>query len=153
MFKIMFLALAFLSSSIALGQAAPSTDVVELKLSTAAHADEPAVDAPEAEAAAPDFVTKTEPDYTSGNFLAKLMSFLTALYMGMWMLGEILTRISVWTENKWDNKAAEYVSQATWFVGAFAGRMGWKLPKLVIEHEAEKIAAKKVSASSSDPKV
>jgi len=36
----------------------------------------------------------------------------------------------------------------TWFVGAFCGRMGWKLPKLVIEHEAEKITAKKMEAVS-----
>lgn len=161
MFKILLFVFAFLSSStIALGaDTLPQTEIIQLKAKVVG-VDDGSVTVADNSAVAPaeehkpvDMIHKVEPDYTSTDFLSKLMSMLAALYMGMWTLGEILTRISVWTENKWDNKLAERVSQVTWFIGAFCGRMGWKLPKLVIEHEAEKIAAKKASTSSDSAKV
>ena len=72
----------------------------------------------------------------------KIGAFMAGAYVFLWGLGEFLTRISIYTKNKWDNKAAHYISQALWFIGAFAGRMGWKLPKAVIMVEADKIKAK-----------
>lgn len=151
MTKIFFLIALFLSSTIALGAGEPE---VQLKATIAGEAPQAEVGPVLKEASAPaEFITKTEPDYTSMDFLSKLMSILVSIYMTMWTLGEILTRISVWTENKWDNKLAERVSQVTWFIGAFCGRMGWKLPKLVIEHEAEKIATLKAASASDKPSV
>ncbi len=150
MFKILFVLSVFFNSMIALGQSVAMPHEKDQLLVDASPS--LTVDVVSEEHKAPEFINKTEPDYTSQDFLAKMMSMLTALYMGMWVLGEALTRVSVWTENKWDNKAAERVAQITWFIGAFAGRMGWKLPKLVIEHEAEKIAAKKMAAVSDKDK-
>lgn len=148
MMKVLFLISAFFSSTIALSGGEP-TGLITMESSIAAPDGAGAVLVEKSQA--PEFINKTEPDYTSTDFLTKLMSLLASIYMGMWTLGEILTRISVWTDNKWDNKLAERVAQATWFLGAFCGRMGWKLPKLVIEHEAEKIVAKKTANTADKP--
>lgn len=144
MFKVLVFVIAFLScSTIAVSQTAEKKETV-----VSAAADAPSVEAKaeiKPEVSAP--VEAEKPEQKT-DFWTKMMSILGSLYVGMWAIGEILTRVSVWTENKWDNKAAAWFSQATWFLGAFAGRMGWKLPKLVIEHEADKLAQKELTSES-----
>lgn len=149
MLKILLLVSLFFSSTIALSEAAKPV-VVDVPAASEPAAVDPG---PQSEDQIVSSVKEEKPvDMTSMDFLSKMLYFLGLIYSGMWMLGELLTRISVWTENKWDNKAAAWISQATWMIGAFSGRMGWKLPKLVIEWEAEKIATKK-AAKAPDQKV
>lgn len=76
------------------------------------------------------------------DWVSKLSAYVVAIYLFLWAMGEVLTRISIVTKNTWDNKAAAVISQILWFIGSFAGSMGWKLPKAVILAEAEKIKAK-----------
>ena len=52
-------------------------------------------------------------------------------------LAEGLTRISVATDAKWDNKVAAVLSQVSWFLGTMLGKFGYSVPKLVVE-EAKK---------------
>lgn len=91
-----------------------------------------------------------EPDYVEfreegGTWFAKIAAFIVALYFFLFGLGEALTRISVYTKNGWDNKAAAILSQILWFMGSFLGKFGYKLPKLVLEDEAKKLEDKKKS--------
>lgn len=139
MFKVFVFALIFFSSNVAVSQSV-EIEYPAMELYATATAEAPKLVAPTT-SSSEQKVEQAEPETV--DLAAKFLQWLAAIYLLMWGLGEGLTRISVWTENKWDNKLAALVSQVTWFIGAFAGRMGWKLPKLVIEHEAEKIADKK----------
>ena len=94
-----------------------------------------------AEDLALEVVTKTEPDASAG-WVAKIIGFAIAAQLMLRGLAEGLTRISVLTKNKTDNKIAAYLSQAAWFLGAFMGKFGYSVPKLVVE-EAKKKEEKK----------
>jgi hypothetical protein len=77
-----------------------------------------------------------------GSFLTKLVVFMLAIQLVLYSLGEALTRVSVMTENKWDNKAAKYISNAAWILGLAISKFGYSVPKLVIEEKAKKLESK-----------
>lgn len=88
-----------------------------------------------------------EPDFVEIASLTKTLTSSAGFseFIG-WMLGfqivlrgtaEGLTRISVYTETKWDNKAAAWASQAAWLLGAGLGKLGYGVPKLVVEEKAK----------------
>lgn len=80
---------------------------------------------------------------TDGSFLAKVMAFFVALQVIFYALGEGLTRISVMTENRWDNKLASGFANVAWMMGLVISKFGYSVPKLVIEEKAEKLGEKK----------
>ncbi len=69
----------------------------------------------------------------------KILAIMVGVQVGLYGLAEALTRVSVWTENKWDNKAAHYVGQASWALGALLGKFGYSVPKLILEEKAKQI--------------
>lgn len=71
--------------------------------------------------------------------LHKVLAIMVGVQVGLYGLAEALTRVSVWTENKWDNKAAHYVGQAAWAIGALLGKFGYSVPKLVLEEKAKQM--------------
>lgn len=83
------------------------------------------------------------------DFLARIMGFVTAMYFFMYGLAEALTRFSVWTENKTDNKLAQWISDVTWILGSVIGKFGYSIPKLVLEEKAKVAAA----AAATPPQV
>ena len=78
-----------------------------------------------------------------GSFFAKVIAFMVAIQIILYALGEGLTRISVYTDNKWDNSIAEKVSSAAWILGLVVSKFGYSVPKLVIEEKAKKLEEKK----------
>lgn len=80
---------------------------------------------------------------TDGNMLAKIVAFGLAIQIILYALGEALTRISVYTENKWDNDLAAKVSSIAWYLGLIISKFGYSVPKLVIEEKAKKLEEKK----------
>lgn len=79
----------------------------------------------------------------NGEFIAKLIAFMVAIQIVLYGLSEGLTRISVYTENKWDNKIAEKISSVAWILGLVISKFGYSVPKLVIEEKAKKLGEKK----------
>ena len=79
---------------------------------------------------------------TSLPWLAKALAFVMALQIFLRGAAEALTRVADYTETKWDNKLAAWFSQASWFLGVFLGKLGYGVPKLVIEEKAKQVAEK-----------
>lgn len=69
----------------------------------------------------------------------KLIAFIVAIQLILFAIAEALTRISVFTENKWDNDLAQKLSKISWFLGVVIGKFGYSVPKLVIEEKAKKV--------------
>lgn len=82
----------------------------------------------------------------SGTFAAKALALMVAIQVLLYGLGEGLTRLSVLTENKWDNKVANWISNAAWVLGSVCGKLGYSTPKLVIEEKAKELNEKKQGA-------
>ena len=82
----------------------------------------------------------------SGEFFAKMVPIVVATQVLLYGVAEGLTRISVITEAKWDNKLAGWISEAAWVAGVLVGKFGYGTPKLVIEEKAEKLKEKKPGA-------
>ena len=76
---------------------------------------------------------------TQCNFFPKLIAFIVSLQLVLFAVAEALTRISAFTENKWDNDLAQKVSKAAWFLGVMIGKFGYSAPKLVVEEKAKKL--------------
>jgi hypothetical protein len=76
---------------------------------------------------------------TQGDFFPKLIAFIVSLQLVLFAVAEALTRISAFTETKWDNDIAKKVSKAAWFLGVMIGKFGYSTPKLVIEEKAKKL--------------
>lgn len=85
--------------------------------------------------------------FLENDMVAKIVGIVVTVQLCLYLFATALTKISVWTENKWDNKAAAYASQAAWFLGVFIGKFGYSTPKLVIEEKA-----KEINAGNSKPK-
>ena len=79
---------------------------------------------------------------TQGDFFPKLIAFIVSLQLVLFALAEALTRISVITENKWDNDLAQKISKVAWFLGVMIGKFGYSTPKLVIEEKSKKVNSK-----------
>jgi len=80
---------------------------------------------------------------TNGAFFAKIVAFGLAIQVVLYALGEALTRVSVYTDNKWDNDLAAKVSSFAWYLGLIISKFGYSVPKLVIEEKAKKLEDKK----------
>jgi len=78
----------------------------------------------------------------SSNIGIKVIPVMIAIQVILYGLAEGLTRLSVFTENKWDNKVAMWLSQAAWVLGVLLGKFGYSTPKLLIEEKAKEQAAK-----------
>lgn len=78
----------------------------------------------------------------SGEFIAKATPLVIAGQVLLRGVAEGLTRISVLTENKWDNKLARWASDAAWISGVVIGKFGVGTPKLVVEEYADKATTK-----------
>lgn len=113
MFKILIFVAVWISmSTIALGQeAAPATETIIFLENLA-----------------------------KGEFWAKILGIMVGVQVMLYGLASGLTKISVYTENKWDNKIASWISQAAWVIGAFLGKFGYSIPKPVLEEKAKEIA-------------
>jgi hypothetical protein len=81
----------------------------------------------------------------SGSFVAKLIPILIAVQIILLGVAEGLTRLAVITENKWDNKVANFLSNAAWIAGVLIGKVGYSTPKLVIEEKAKAAQKEPVS--------
>lgn len=79
----------------------------------------------------------------SGEFLAKLAPLVLGSQVILLGLAEGLTRIAVYTDNKWDNKLAGWLAEAAWVSGVVVGKFGYGTPKLVLEEKAHALAEKK----------
>jgi len=127
----------------------------EVKAAEAPVGQEAIIEAPVAEIPATDVVVAPEVpkeevkkvELFSAEWFAWLGGMLVSIYTLLWLLGEGLTRVSVWTENKWDNKIAAGLSSITWFLGTVLGRFGYKLPKLMIEDIVEQAKEKDKKAA------
>jgi hypothetical protein len=75
--------------------------------------------------------------------LQKILAIIVGVQVGLYGLAECLTRVSVWTENKWDNKLAYYISQIAWALGALLGKFGYSVPKLILEEKAKQLNGEK----------
>ncbi len=80
---------------------------------------------------------------SDGSFFAKIVAFGLAIQIILYALGEALTRISVYTDNKWDNELASKISSVAWTLGLIISKFGYSVPKLVIEEKAKKLEEKK----------
>lgn len=89
---------------------------------------------------------------TEGSIVAKLLGIMVGIQFILYGLATGLTKISVYTENKWDNKLAAILSQASWFLGVFLGKFGYSIPKPVLEEavhqEADKALKKELALES-----
>jgi len=74
----------------------------------------------------------------SGDFLAKLIPLIIGFQVILYGIAEGLTRISVVTENKWDNKLAHGLSEVSWLIGVVIGKFGYSVPKLVVQEKDKK---------------
>lgn len=81
----------------------------------------------------------------SGDFVAKLIPMIVGVQILLYGVAEGLTRISVITENKWDNKLANWLSEAAWVAGVLVGKFGYGTPKLVMEEKVAKKAEEQKS--------
>jgi hypothetical protein len=98
-----------------------------------------AADVPEMQEKAVSFLSLL----TDGNMFAKIVAFGLAVQIVLYALGEALTRVSVYTDNKWDNDVAAKVSSIAWYLGLIISKFGYSVPKLVIEEKAKKLEDKK----------
>lgn len=78
----------------------------------------------------------------------KIMAFVVSLQVFLRGLAELLTKISDYTANTWDNKAAAWVSEAAWVVGLFLSKFGYGTPSAVIQ---DKVDAKLEAAGKQGP--
>lgn len=78
-----------------------------------------------------------------GETAAKYVSIFIAIQVFLFGLGEALTRISVYTDNHWDNKLAEKISSLAWMLGLVISKFGYSVPKCVIEEKAKELSEKK----------
>jgi hypothetical protein len=78
----------------------------------------------------------------NSDFMPKLIAFVVAIQLVLFAVAEALTRISVITENKWDNDLAQKISKVAWFLGVMIGKFGYSTPKLVIEEKSKKVNSK-----------
>lgn len=137
MVNVLLLAI-FFSSSIAIAQVqAQQPKAEEVKANAAQPAVDQAVKAPVFEK-----TVEVKREVFSADWWKWLGGIMGSIYVLLWALGEGLTRLSVWTDNKWDNKIAGYLSEAAWLLGSVLGKFGVGVPKLVIQDKAEQIAAK-----------
>lgn len=74
--------------------------------------------------------------------LLKLLAFLFALQIFFRGTAEALTRFADYTDTKWDNKVAAWMSEAAWILGVALGKIGYGTPKVVIEHIKDEAKAK-----------
>lgn len=81
----------------------------------------------------------------SGAFFAKMLPVVVATQVLLYGVAEGLTRLSVLTENKWDNKASEKLSELAWLLGVVIGKFGYSTPKLVVQEHIEQAKEKQVS--------
>jgi len=77
-----------------------------------------------------------------GGMVAKIIGIAVGVQILLYGTGEALTRISKFTEAKWDNKAAEKISQAAWIMGSLISKFGYSVPKHVIEEKAKQMRDK-----------
>lgn len=92
----------------------------------------------QAATAAPDLLTALADPV----FLAKILALGVGLQILLRGAAEGLTRISVATENRWDNKLAAIVSEVSWVLGAALGKFGYSEPRLVSQEKIDQAAAK-----------
>lgn len=68
---------------------------------------------------------------------AEFIAWAIGLQVILRGVAEGLTRISAYTDTKWDNKLAGWMSEAAWLLGTGLGKLGYGVPKLVIEEKAK----------------
>lgn len=78
----------------------------------------------------------------NSGMVGKFIAFVIAIQLVLFALGEALTRISEFTENKWDNDAAKKISSFAWYLGVVISKFGYSVPKLVLEEKAKQIIEK-----------
>jgi hypothetical protein len=71
---------------------------------------------------------------------AEFIAWMIGLQVMLRGVAEGLTRISNYTDTKWDNKIAGWLSEAAWLLGTGLGKLGYGVPKLVVEEKAKQAA-------------
>jgi hypothetical protein len=92
---------------------------------------------------------------TDGGIIATILGIMVGVQFILYGVATGLTKIAVYTENKWDNKIAAILSQAAWFLGVFLGKFGYSIPKPVLEeavHQGADKALKKELQLESETK-
>ena len=89
-----------------------------------------------------------EPEFvTQGGFMdlfkswpeiGKLFAFGAAIQIGLRGLSEALLKVADMTETKWDNKVAAWASEGAWVLGVALSKVGYGVPKAVVEEAAKK---------------
>jgi len=91
----------------------------------------------------PDVVlAESSTPFFSKDMMAKVVGFMLSAQVILFGLGKALTEISVYTDNKWDNMAAKWLSKAAWFIGSMVSKFGYGQPKQVTLKESQKILSK-----------
>ena len=80
------------------------------------------------------------------DFLGKILAFGAIVQLALYCTAEVLTRLSAWIDTKsptkvWVSKFAAWASEAAWFLGSMLGKVGYSVPKLVMEEKAKEIMA------------
>ncbi len=70
------------------------------------------------------------------HYAPHMIAFFIGLQIMLRGIAEGLTKISVFTDNQWDNKAAAMLSNAAWIIGSMLGKFGYSVPS---EVQADKI--------------
>lgn len=73
----------------------------------------------------------------------KVLAFIAALQILLRGIAEALTRISDFTETKWDNKTAGILSEISWVIGVALGKFGYGEPRLVSKEKIDQATGAK----------
>ena len=70
--------------------------------------------------------------------IGKLFAFGACVQILLRGISEALLKVSDLTETKWDNKVAAWCSEGAWVLGVALSKVGYGVPKAVVEEAAKK---------------
>lgn len=74
----------------------------------------------------------------STEFGIKLIAFVACVQIALYGIGEVLTRVADFTDNKWDNDLAKKIAKASWILGVVVSKFGYSTPKLILQEKKKK---------------
>jgi len=77
--------------------------------------------------------------------MAKIVAMMVGLQLILRGTAEGLTKISVYTDNNWDNKISGMLSEAAWLLGSILGKFGYSEPSEVSKYKVELAQEKSVA--------
>lgn len=81
------------------------------------------------------------------HYAPHMIAFFVGVQLMLRGIADGLTKISVFTDNNWDNKAAAMFSNGAWIMGSILGKFGYSVPGEVMKDKIEvAVAAQPVVA-------